>query len=137
MAPFQIAHFLTIRGIRRENGPVIGLLITGSCVLRLKPMTVNGCGKWEEQRGGKSFRTSQSRNYQLSDGAIRQINEGHVQTFQTLLELRFDVVAFVRRDQKSVTPIVSVSLLCWCSRGHREMAGPDGQASDASGSSTC
>lgn len=45
---------------------------------------------------GKSFRTSQSRPYELTDGVIRQINEGHVLTFQTLFELQYDAVAFVR-----------------------------------------
>lgn len=44
---------------------------------------------------GKGFTTSQSRPYQLSDGAIRQINEGHVLIFQSLFQLQYDVVAFV------------------------------------------
>lgn len=29
--------------------------------------------------------------------------------------------------QKSVTPIITVSLLCWCPLGQREMAGPGRQ----------
>lgn len=34
-----------------ENGSVIGLLITGSGVLRLEPMTVNGCANGKSSEG--------------------------------------------------------------------------------------
>lgn len=36
-----------------ENGSVIGLLITGSGVLRLEPMTVNGCANGKSSEGRK------------------------------------------------------------------------------------
>lgn len=64
---------------------------------------------------------SPSRPYQLTDGAIRQINEGHVLTSQTLFQLQYDIVAFVRGAEISdprEQPRSSPSL---CSAGARKV----------------
>lgn len=53
---------------------------------------------------GKSFRTSQRWPYQLTDGVIRQINEGHVLTFQIRFASYNMTLSRLSMGQKSGTP---------------------------------
>lgn len=76
-----------------ENGSVIGLLITGSGVLRLEPMTVNGCVNGKSGEGKKL--QDEPTPALSADGDVRQINGGHVLTSQSLFELQNGIVPFV------------------------------------------